>query len=57
MEGTHWECKLSWLLCSFSSHNIAKGQLSIHLFLPIKVHVGTNLSQIKHAQCLVKYCV
>ena len=57
MEGTHWECKLSWLLCSFSSHNIAKGQLSTHLFLPIKVHVGTNISQIKHAQCLVKYCV
>lgn len=57
MQGTHSECKLSWLLCSFSSHKIAKGQLFIHLFLPIKVHMGTVLSQIQHAQCLVKYCI
>ena len=57
MEGTHSDCKLSWLLCSFSSHNIAKGQLFIHLFLPIKVHMGTILFQSKHAQGLVKYCI
>ena len=51
--GNTFEHKLRWLLCSFSSHNIAKGLL----ILSIKVYVDIILSQIRHAQCLVKYCI
>lgn len=39
--GTHSECKLSWLWCSFGSHDIAKGLV----VLSIKVYVGTLFSQ------------
>lgn len=49
--GNTFEHKLRWLLCSFSSHNIAKGLL----ILSIKVFCG--YTQIRHAQCLVKYCI
>lgn len=48
-----WEHTLSWLLSSFSCHNIARG-LAI---LSIKVFMGTILFQIRHFQSLVKHCI
>lgn len=51
--GTQSGCKLSWLLCSFSSHNTAKGLV----ILSIKVYVDAVLSQIGHVHSLVKYCI
>lgn len=48
-----WEHILSWLLSSFSCHNIAK-DLAI---LSIKVYIGTILYQMRHFQSLVKHCI
>lgn len=51
MLGTLFECKLSWLLCSFSIHNIAKGLV----ILSIKVYVSIVLFQIRHDHSLLKH--